>query len=421
MSAATQRHQTWLHRFATLTSASTLVLVAIGGLVTSHGVGMAVPDWPTSYGYNMFALPFSIWFTGGVFHEHTHRQWASIVGVLVVILARWLGGERSRKPIMIVGAVELAAGIALRFAGDEWRGAGGFLAGIGGVVLLAGIAWFKNPAAPKPLPAMGWWAFWLVQVQGLLGGLRVVLDAHEVAGIKMGLIFGIFHACLAQAFFVLLCAIALFTSGMWRRFVEQRNSFAAAGEGPGSSNRLQLMILGTTILIFVQLMIGATMRHQHAGLAIWDFPLAHGELWPATDAESIQRYNQQRVEISAVDPITAFHVQLQMIHRLVAVAILVLVSFCCWKVLRQFAGKSVVRRFAIVWAVLIVVQVGLGAWTVLSHKAADIATAHVVVGVLSLATGSSLCIFTARNPVSSPRAAAVSARETAEAAALKQS
>lgn len=421
---AAKQHQTWLHRFSILTVASTLALIAIGGLVTSHGVGMAVPDWPTSYGYNMFALPFSIWFTGGVFHEHTHRQWASIVGVLVVVLARWLGGVESRRPILIVGAIELIAGIALRFAGEEWRGAGGFLAGIGGVVLLAGIAWFKNPAAPKPLPALGWWAFWLVQLQGLLGGLRVVLDAHEFAGVKLGLIFGIFHACLAQAFFVLLCAIALLTSRIWARFIARTEALTPTlshprREGevvPASCSGLRNAILVTTILIFLQLMIGATMRHQHAGLAISDFPLAHGQLWPATDPDAIARYNQQRVEVSAVNPITAFQVQLQMLHRVVAVLISGLVAFCAWKAVRDFSRRNVVSRLAIAWVGLILVQVGLGAWTVLSHKAADIATAHVVVGVVSLATGSMLCIFTFRSPDSRLRANAFSDSAAAQPA-----
>jgi cytochrome c oxidase assembly protein subunit 15 len=51
----------WLHRFALLTAAATFVLISIGGLVTSHGAGMAVPDWPNSYGYNMFTFPVSMW------------------------------------------------------------------------------------------------------------------------------------------------------------------------------------------------------------------------------------------------------------------------------------------------------------------------------------------------------------------------
>ena len=78
-------HNSSLHRFAVFTVLATLGLVGMGGLVTSHGVGMAVPDWPTSYGYNMFALPISTWLTGGIFHEHTHRLWASEVGILTIV------------------------------------------------------------------------------------------------------------------------------------------------------------------------------------------------------------------------------------------------------------------------------------------------------------------------------------------------
>ena len=82
----------WLHRFAVLTAGATLALIGIGGLVTSHGAGMSVPDWPNSYGYNMFLFPPSKWI-GGILYEHTHRLWASIVGLLVVALIRWLGGR----------------------------------------------------------------------------------------------------------------------------------------------------------------------------------------------------------------------------------------------------------------------------------------------------------------------------------------
>ena len=79
----------WLKRFAAFTALSTLGLIVIGGLVTSHGAGMAVPDWPTTYGYNMFLFPISQW-VGGIFYEHTHRLVASGVGLLTTILAVWL-------------------------------------------------------------------------------------------------------------------------------------------------------------------------------------------------------------------------------------------------------------------------------------------------------------------------------------------
>src|SRR5436190_22037818 len=79
----------WLNRFAWLTAAATLLLIGLGGLVTSKEAGMAVPDWPTSYGYNMFLFPIHLW-TGGIFYEHTHRLLASLVGLLTSILAVWL-------------------------------------------------------------------------------------------------------------------------------------------------------------------------------------------------------------------------------------------------------------------------------------------------------------------------------------------
>ena len=82
--------------FALFTVFATVALIGIGGLVTSHGVGMAVPDWPTTYGYNMFAFPFSYW-VGGIFYEHSHRLVASVVGFLTMTLAAWLWLKEERR------------------------------------------------------------------------------------------------------------------------------------------------------------------------------------------------------------------------------------------------------------------------------------------------------------------------------------
>src|SRR5205809_5732156 len=106
------RADSWLHRFAWVTALVTLGLIAVGGLVTSHEAGMSVPDWPNSYGYNMFLFPPSKWI-GGVLYEHTHRLLASTVGLLIVALMRWLGGRESRRPLAIIGLLEDLAGIAL--------------------------------------------------------------------------------------------------------------------------------------------------------------------------------------------------------------------------------------------------------------------------------------------------------------------
>jgi cytochrome c oxidase assembly protein subunit 15 len=321
----------WLNRFAVLTAVATLFLVGLGGVVTSKGVGMAVPDWPNTFGENMFFFPFSKW-VGGVFYEHSHRLAASGVGLLTTVLAVWLWLKESR-------------------------------------------IWLRR---------LGIIAFLAVVLQGVLGGLRVVLDKHG-----WGTELGIFHATLAQLFFVLVCSIALFTTRWWQGFPH--------GQLRTSKNtRLPYIFLLTSILILGQLVLGATMRHQHAGLAIPDFPLAYGKIWPSMNAESVAAYNQSRMEVQAYDPITAFQIGLQMAHRIVAVLILCAVIFCVRQAGRQLGWKNSLARVSLVWLGLIATQIILGAVTIWSGKKVDITTAHVAVGALSLVNGGLLAIVAFR-------------------------
>ena len=370
-----------LYAYAVFTAVATLGLICMGGLVTSKGVGMAVPDWPTSFGYNMFALPVNQWFHGGVFDEHTHRLWASTVGVLVVFLVRVLGGSESRRPLAMIGAAEIASGGALLALGPAWKGAGHFLMGIGGVVLVASLVGFRRVPEAAPLPFLGWMAFWAVQIQGLLGGLRVVLDQWTVGNVTLGLVLGLIHGCLGQGFFVLLGVIALRLSPFWE-------SIAGAGK-----ERLRGGLpvwFGLAIgLIALQLVLGATMRHQHAGLAISDFPTAYGHWWPPVDPESLVRYNQNRPDESTV---TAFQILLQMAHRMGAVAVLTTVALSLQSARRGYGVNSPVSRISAVWLGLVVGQFVLGASILWTHKAADIATAHVALGATSLLVGTVLIL-----------------------------
>ncbi len=144
----------WPHRLAVALACATFPLLFIGGLVTSKGAALAVPDWPTTFGYNMFLYPWSK-MIGNVFYEHSHRLVASFVGLLAI-------------------AVAMAFWLRERRAWLRWLG----------------------------LIALG-----LVITQGVLGGLRVVLLESTLA---------IIHACFAQAFFALTGALALFTSREWR-------------------------------------------------------------------------------------------------------------------------------------------------------------------------------------------------------------
>src|ERR1017187_10667882 len=90
------RSTIWLIRVAWLICVAIFFLIFSGGMVTSKGGGLAVPDWPTTFGYNMFLFPVSKW-VGGIFFEHTHRLIASIVGFMTIILAVWLGLGEDRR------------------------------------------------------------------------------------------------------------------------------------------------------------------------------------------------------------------------------------------------------------------------------------------------------------------------------------
>ncbi|MFM1768794.1 MAG: Heme synthase [Verrucomicrobiota bacterium] len=375
----------WLHRFAVLTAASTLCLIWLGGLVTSLGAGMAVPDWPTSYGYNMFYFPLSQW-VGGIFYEHTHRLLAAVIGLLTSILAGWIWtrGTTGWRRWAGLGVMVVLVGLL------GHRGSGQAEGGLGGVpphfralaVVMPFLLLFGVVQAVRRRGALEWLAltaFFAVILQGVLGGLRVAAMKPQL---------GILHGTLAQLFFVLLCVIALRTSPWWQRTAPAGQGGAASGRPAGNpATGWRWALLAVTVLILGQLMLGATMRHQHAGLAISDFPLAHGRLWPQMDEAAIQRYNQERMEVRATNPITAFQVGLQMAHRVMALAIFVGVAWVAGAARRRLGPGAPLARLTTSWFALILLQVLLGALTIWTNKAADIATAHVAVGALSFATG----------------------------------
>jgi cytochrome c oxidase assembly protein subunit 15 len=393
----TTPHNPWLNRFAGLTAAATLVLICIGGLVTSKGAGMAVPDWPNTYGYNLFLFPVSQW-VGGILYEHTHRLVAAGVGLLTTALALWLWARETRGAARWTGLGLMLLAVAL--LGARQMPVYLVLAALGLVAIPLGLWRFAR--AKSGLRWLGLAAFGSVILQGVLGGLRVAWLKDEI---------GVFHGMLAQAFLVLLVVIALLTSAWWRE----------SAAGWRDARALRWLVLGTTVAVFLQLGLGASMRHRHAGLAVPDFPLAQGRLWPATDPDSIQRYNLQRVEVHAAQEITAFDVTLHMLHRVGACVVTALAIACFVRTRRRLPAGHPVRRGAAFWLALVAVQFTLGAITVWTNKAADIATAHVAVGSLVLATGGLLCVLAfrpaARNHLSEAAHAAQRHRPVGLAAA----
>jgi len=192
---------------------------------------------------------------------------------------------------------------------------------------------------------------------------------------------GIIHGALAQVFLVLITLIALLTSGLWQRI--RRESVAVSKE-------LRRYLIAGIGLVFIQLVLGATMRHQHAGLAVPDFPLAYGKIWPPMDEASLIGINQRRMDGREFKPITAFQIGLHMAHRIGGLLTVAAVAAFAWKARRELGPKAGLSRGGVVWFLLILAQAALGAFTVWSNKAADIATAHVAVGALSLVCGTTL-------------------------------
>ncbi len=190
----------WLHRTARLTAGATFLLIVIGGIVTSTDSGLAVPDWPTTFGYNMFLYPLSE-MVGGILYEHSHRLMGSLVGILTIALLVLILAKDSRKWLKWLGLAALIA----------------------------------------------------VIVQGVLGGLRVTQINRN---------FAIVHACLAQAFFALLCGIAWFTSREWWKDKTE----TSIRKGEVSSPGLRRLSLITTCLIYLQLIFGAILRHTGSRL-----------------------------------------------------------------------------------------------------------------------------------------------------------
>lgn len=368
----------WLHRFALLTAAATFVLIGIGGLVTSHGAGMAVPDWPNSYGYNMFTFPVSMW-VGGILYEHSHRLAGSLVGLLTLVLAIWLNGRPAAKWLRGGSALVFALGLLAATSSKVKLDNVLFLVGTGVVGVGISFIWPRHEPVSPRLARFGLLALVLVIVQGLLGGFRVTALADWV---------GIFHGTLAQCFLVLVCALALVTSGWWARL-------NAVPQPVPVPDKVRRFLLVTTLLILGQLALGASMRHQHAGLAVPDFPFAHGKIWPATDAVALEKYNQSRLEVREFKPITAGQIHLHMAHRIGALVVFGHVLGCLLKLRRTVGAGHLLARLAIGWFALLCMQFGLGIWTVLSNKAADIATLHVLVGAVSLVTGALLTLLAA--------------------------
>lgn len=357
----------WLSRFAKLLVAATFCLIFLGGMVTTLGAGLSVPDWPTSYGYNMFTFPVSRW-VGGIFFEHTHRQMASCVGFMTMVLVAWIWRNRWAVPAALAAMLiaTASAGIGVKhiafFSRPENVMTGkllvmhvmiwSFAAAFAAVLLTTERDRWRYG---KPwLQWLSFGAFLLVCVQGTLGGLRVT---------EVSVVLAMIHACTAQVFLCLTVIMAAALSPRWNDAISPAPVTTA------------VRVLAWTLVgaIFCQLMIGVVMRHLHAGLSIPTFPLAFGQLVPPMLDERVAIHFAHRVGALVV--------------TLLAMALTALIFT---------GGHARLKWPALGLLAALAAQVALGASVIWLRREPIITSLHVVNGAALLGTALLLAMRAAR-------------------------
>ena len=306
----------WPHRWAVLLACATFPLLWVGGLVTTTDAGMAVPDWPSTYGYNLFLYPWQSWLAGpwDLFVEHGHRLLASGVGLLTIGLVAVLWRSHERRWLRLLSLAALA----------------------------------------------------LVIFQGVLGGMRVLLDEQTLA---------MLHGCTGPLFFALAVAMVVFTSKTWRT--------GASSQASSAAGHVRRLAVATAILVYLQLVFGAVLRH---------------------------------VPVDS-DP-GAFLLAVRF-HLLLAGVLVLHVLLLTWSTLRHFRAERPLVRLALALCGLITLQIllGAGTWIVKfavpdwaapwwplpqftiqagSWLQTHVITAHVAVGSLLLATSVAMALMAAR-------------------------
>lgn len=255
-------YSTLVHGFALILTMAVFPLIWVGSMVTTYDAGMAVPDWPGTYGYNMFAYPLKTWLFGpfDLLAEHSHRLLGSFAGILSIglLVCAWACDRRG---------------------------------------------WFR------------WWTVGVLAAvicQGLLGGLRVRMDARVLAMV---------HGCTASLFFAMVTATSVMSSKFW---------FRATSPSEGWSTGKTARIVSTLLLVlsFFQLVVGAQLRH-------------------ITGAASGQYF------------VSSVHLHLTLAGAIVLSSFLLLASIS-----KQAAPPTRHSALGLVLLVLVQVALGIGTWLV---------------------------------------------------------
>lgn len=335
-----------IRRVAAAAAFLTVVLIVAGGVVTNTDSGLACPDWPTCFGSVVPKM------AGNVAVEHTHRLIATAVGLctvaLVVLTLRrarqgWLAAALAAFAMVILGA-SFWAGRVKHVSGELPAAAVALV-----VLGYAGCAWVVARAR-EPDGRLAAGALAIVMFQGLLGGLTVLY--------RLPTLVLVLHLATSMLFLAVALLLALRLQG-------------AAPLAPAPRG----LLWATLAAVYLQIVLGATVRHTGAGLVCVDLPFCRGALWP-----------------SGVHPMVHLH----MAHRALAFMVLGLVAWMSARTARGAQGP--VRWLALAAPALVVVQIALGVLTILTFKDLIPVTAHLLVAALLLADCVALLALTQPEP-----------------------
>jgi cytochrome c oxidase assembly protein subunit 15 len=341
----------WTARFAV---ALVFCLIFVGGLVTSWQAGMAVPDWPLSFGS---LNPEGWWANFPVRLEHGHRLLAACVGIVVGVLCAAVWGNWRALGVAVNVSIVFAAGGSLLGAPPWLRAHLGIWPAAAAFVLCLTKMRDRNEEVGSTERSFALGAFVLVCFQATLGGLRVT---QETAGwVSIATVLRVVHGCVAQAFLAVLIALAV------RIALLAKPSLEAPLRNRGGAAR-SVAVAG--LLVYMQLILGASMRHLGAGLAIPTFPAANPEGgW--------------------LPKVHNLYTDLNFTHtRVGALIVTGAVLFAVFSALRNAQRGQVIWRAAARSGVIVVLQATLGILVVLHQKPKTLATFHVVLGAALLAS-----------------------------------
>lgn len=341
MSSYSGKYHSKLHYWSIFTTFCTFILIFIGGLVKSTESGLSVPDWPTTYGENMFLFPISS-MVGGVLYEHGHRLFASLVGFLILVQTIW-------------------------------------------IFLVEERSWIKKFSG---------FTLFTVIVQGILGGLTV----HYLLPVWISAS----HGTIAQSTLCLTVLLSVATSKSWIQHAKEI-----------INSKIFRVSLTVTALIWIQLVLGAVMRHSEAGLIAFDFPLMNGDLIPSID--KIYDYNeirndfiwdnvdnadstltQRHVLDEHLEPITPFKMLIHFAHRFWAFVVLSGILYLFFVVMKLSNENDLMKVSATFLLFTALIQITLGIFSIWSIRDILITTLHVGNGSLVLATSFFITVWSWR-------------------------